>query len=142
MRCNKGAVYTEITRQIEVQVRPTYLREHSSPERHHYVWSYHITIQNHGSETVQLLNRYWRIVDAHDQVQEVRGPGVVGEHPILAKGEQYSYSSFTHLPTTTGSMSGAYQMRANSGEVFEIAIPHFSLIVSCRLVVSNEAVLC
>lgn len=132
-------MYTETTADIEVRVRPIYLREHSDAERQHYVWAYHITILNHSSETVQLLNRYWRITDAHGQVQEVRGPGVVGQHPILTPGEAYEYSSFTHLPTSEGKMRGTYQMRRNNGDLFDVAVPSFPLVVACRLVVSNDA---
>ena len=132
-------MYTETTQGIEVGVRPIYLREHSDPSAGHFVWAYHITIQNHGTETVQLLNRYWRISDSHGHLQEVRGPGVVGQHPILAPGESYEYSSFTHLPTPEGEMRGAYQMRRNDGSLFDIAIPAFPLVVACRLVVANDS---
>jgi ApaG protein len=94
-------------------------------------------IQNHSGETAQLLNRYWRITDANGHVQEVRGPGVLGEHPEFSPGKSYEYSSFTHLPTSTGFMEGSYEMKTTSGSVFQIQIPRFELVVACRLVVSN-----
>lgn len=137
-----GHMFSETTREIEVQVRPIYLHEHSLPERQHFVWAYHVTLMNHGTETVQLLSRYWRITDGDGQVQEVRGPGVVGEHPILQAGDKYQYSSFTSLTTATGEMRGAYQLRGKTSGLFDIAIPRFPLIVACRLVVSNEATMC
>lgn len=131
-------MYSEITRSILVRVRPIYLHEHSSPKDKHYVWAYRVQIENNGGQPVQLLNRYWRIEDAEGNINEVRGPGVVGEHPVIAPGGQYEYGSFTHLPTTSGNMSGSYEMQIESGDRFDVAIPRFDLTVACRLVVSNE----
>ena len=128
----------QITRDIEVRVRPTYLREHSVPERGHFVWAYHIRLENLGKDTVQLQSRYWHITDGAGRIQEVRGPGVVGQHPILKPGESYEYSSFTHLPTDSGLMRGTYEMRNQDGETFDIVVPRFSLMVACRLVASNQ----
>lgn len=130
-------MYSQVTRAIEVTVRPIYLRQHSVPEQGHFVWAYHVRLENRGKDTVQLLNRYWHITDGNGQIQEVRGPGVVGQHPVLRPAEIYEYSSFTHLPTPNGAMRGTYEMRNQDGEVFDIAIPRFSLMVACRLVVSN-----
>lgn len=132
-------MYSQTTRGIEVRVRPIYLREHSVPEQNHYVWAYHVELENHGTETVQLLNRYWHISDSQGHVQEVRGPGIVGKHPILAPGERHDYNSFTHLPTPTGAMRGSYEMRNQEGAVFEVEIPKFPLVVACRLVITNES---
>ncbi len=132
-------MYCQVTRGVEVRVRPIYLREHSVPEQAHYVWAYHIQLENLGEDTVQLLNRYWHITDGNGQVQEVRGPGVVGQHPIIPPGESYEYSSFTHLPTDSGAMRGTYEMRNQDGETFDIVVPRFALHVACRLVVSNQA---
>ena len=130
-------MYAQTTRSISVSVRPVYLRDHSAPEDNHFVWAYRIRLANQGQETVQLLNRYWRIEDEDGRVQEVRGPGVVGEHPVLQPGDDYEYGSFTHLPTATGHMQGVYEMRTSSGERFEVTIPRFDLAIACRLVVSN-----
>ena len=130
-------MFSQTTHGYEVSVRPIFLREHSVPEQGHYVWAYHVMIQNHSGETAQLLNRYWRITDAQGLVQEVRGPGVVGQHPELSPGKAYEYNSFTHLPTPTGHMEGTYEMKGLSGNVFQIEIPRFELAIACRLVVSN-----
>ncbi|HYD05756.1 MAG TPA: Co2+/Mg2+ efflux protein ApaG [Reyranella sp.] len=119
--------YTETTRSIRVQVQPTYLEDQSSPEESHYVWKYHVRIDNGGEETVQLRNRYWRITDSLGRIQEVRGPGVVGEQPILHPGESFEYTSGTPLKTPSGIMVGTYQMESTGGERFDIAIPAFSL---------------
>jgi ApaG protein len=120
-------MYAETTRSITVTVRSFYLEDQSSPTDNHFVWAYHVRIENKGSETVQLRRRYWRITDGRGRVQEVRGAGVVGEQPILAPGESFEYTSGTPLATPSGIMTGTYEMETRSGEHFEIAIPAFSL---------------
>lgn len=120
-------MYSAVTREIRVDVEPTYLDEQSEPEEGQFVWAYHVQIANEGRETVQLLSRYWHITDGMGRIQEVRGAGVVGEQPVLNPGESYEYTSGTPLPTSSGIMRGTYQMRSQSGEKFEIEIPAFSL---------------
>ena len=78
---------------FSVSVSPNYLPEHSEPDRNHFVWAYKVRIENTGQETVQLINRHWQITDAAGRIQEVKGPGVVGEQPILAPGDSFVYSS-------------------------------------------------
>lgn len=120
-------MYRSITRAIAVMVDPQYLADQSEPDQNHYVWAYTVRIENHGPETVQLLNRYWHITDAQGRVQEVRGAGVVGEQPVLKPGQIFEYTSGTPLPTPTGFMVGRYEMLSDQGERFEIDIPAFSL---------------
>jgi ApaG protein len=120
-------MYSEITRRIRVTVKPTFLEDRSSPTDRHFVWAYHVRIENHGEGIVQLRNRYWRITDSMGRVQEVRGAGVVGEQPVLRPGEAFEYTSGTPLPTPSGIMVGSYQMETPSGERFDVAIPAFSL---------------
>ncbi|WP_207480385.1 Co2+/Mg2+ efflux protein ApaG [Arenibaculum pallidiluteum] len=120
-------MYSKTTRSITVTVRPAYLDGQSSPAEAHYVWAYHVRIENVGRETVQLKTRYWRITDCHGRVQEVRGPGVVGEQPVLHPGEAFEYTSGTPLSAPSGIMVGAYQMETAAGESFEVEIPAFSL---------------
>lgn len=119
--------YAATTRSIRVQVQPIFLEDQSSPDENYYVWAYRVRIENQGGETVQLLNRYWKITDASGRVQEVRGPGVVGEQPVLAPGESYEYTSGCPLSTPSGIMVGTYEMETRDGELFDIAIPAFSL---------------
>jgi ApaG protein len=119
--------YEATTRGIRVAVQPAYIEDQSEPEDNQYLWSYTITIENLGPETVQLLSRYWHISDAAGRVQEVRGPGVVGAQPVLEPGQVFEYTSGCPLPTASGAMVGRYQMRAASGEAFEIDIPLFLL---------------
>jgi ApaG protein len=120
-------LYSEITKSIRVTVVPAFLDEHSSPEDDKYVWAYEVRIENLGEETVQLINRYWSITNSLGQTQTVRGPGVVGEQPILKPGEYFEYTSGTPLSTPSGLMMGTYQMENNDGKLFDVSIPAFSL---------------
>lgn len=120
-------MYSDTTHGITVTVRPLYLDDQSAPGENRYVWAYFIRIENGSQRTVQLRSRYWHITDANGRVQEVRGPGVVGEQPVLRPGESYEYNSGTPLSTPSGIMRGAYQMEAAGGERFEIRVPAFSL---------------
>ena len=119
--------YEKTTRQISVSVEPFYLDEQSEPSDNHFIWAYRVTIRNDGSAVVQLLNRHWRITDAEGRVQEVKGPGVVGEQPVLSPGESFEYTSGCPLATPSGFMVGTYEMKAENGERFDIDIPAFSL---------------
>lgn len=120
-------MYTETTKSVRVTVKPVYLENQSSPIEGHYVWAYHVRIENQGTESVQLLNRHWRITDSQGRLQEVRGAGVVGEQPVLQPGEVYEYTSGTPLTTPSGIMVGTYQMQDAAGARFDVAIPAFSL---------------
>ncbi len=120
-------MYVETTRDIRIQVQPIYLDDQSEPENGHWVWAYCVRIENQGAETVQLLNRYWHITDGHGRVQEVRGPGVVGEQPVLAPGESFEYTSGTPLSSPSGIMVGSYEMVGGDGNRFDVSIPAFSL---------------
>ena len=120
-------MYSETTHGITVTVRPVFLEDQSTPAENRYVWAYFVRIENGGSRTVQLRSRYWHITDARGRVQEVRGPGVVGEQPILAPGEIYEYNSGTPLSTPSGIMRGTYQMETPDGARFDIGVPAFSL---------------
>jgi ApaG protein len=119
--------YLANTRGIAVSVEPTYLETRSSPESSQYFWAYRVTIENQGRETVQLLSRHWMITNARGELTEVKGPGVVGEQPVLKPGESFEYTSGAPLDTPSGLMGGAYQMEAESGELFDIEIQTFSL---------------
>lgn len=121
------APYVATTREIAVNVEPTYLEMRSSPDRSQYFWAYRVIIENQGRETVQLLNRHWMITNAFGELTEVKGAGVVGEQPVLRPGESFEYTSGVPLNTPSGMMGGAYQMESESGERFDIEIPTFSL---------------
>ena len=119
--------YECVTRGIKVSVKPAFIEDQSEPDEGHFLWSYAVTIENRGLETVQLLSRYWHITDAVGRVQEVHGPGVVGAQPVLEPGQSFEYTSGCPLPTPSGAMAGRYQMRTASGEAFEVEIPAFLL---------------
>ena len=121
-------MYRRTTRSIEVTVTPTYLEDRSIPSDERYVWAYEVRIHNHGELTVQLRARHWRITDAFGRVEEVHGPGVVGEEPVLRPGEFFKYTSTSgFLPTPSGIMVGSYDMETETGERFAVEIPAFSL---------------
>jgi ApaG protein len=121
------------TRGVRIQVRCSFVPERSSPEENHYFFAYRVRISNLGDETVQLVSREWIITDAEGNRQQVNGPGVVGEQPILEPGAHFEYTSFCPLPTPIGAMQGTYQMVAAGGEQFDAEIAPFSLAVPTAL---------
>jgi len=115
--------------QFTITVSPRFLAEQSDPENDKYLFAYTIRIVNSGDIAAQLLSRHWIITDAHQHVEEVKGPGVVGEQPKLAPGEAFEYTSGCPLPTPNGSMRGTYQCVAADGTEFEVPIAEFLLSV-------------
>ena len=120
-------MYTATTRNIQVSVEPRFIAEESAPDKGRFFWAYTVEIANNGGRTVQLRSRYWHITDGLGRVQEVSGPGVIGEEPVLEPGETFEYTSGCPLPTPSGIMHGAYQMEGEDGETFSVTIPAFSL---------------
>ena len=123
-------MYEAVTRDVTVTVAPRYSPERSSPSNSYFFWTYTITITNRGPDTVQLKTRHWVITDASGKEQEVRGPGVVGEQPVLKPGESFDYTSGVPLQTPSGFMRGSYGMVTASGDPFDVEIPAFSLDLS------------
>jgi ApaG protein len=115
--------------EFTISVSPRFLSEQSDPEKGQYLFAYTIRIVNSGQTVAQLMSRHWIITDANQHVEEVRGPGVVGEQPRLAPGETFEYTSGCPLPTPFGSMRGTYQCVAEDGTEFEVPIPEFLLSV-------------
>ena len=120
-------LFSCVSHEIEVSVTPTFIEQRSDPDTDMYFWAYEVTIQNLGAATVQLKSRYWHITDASGLVNEVRGPGVVGQEPRLGPGEVFEYVSGTPLTTPSGIMVGSYFMQTDDGAMLEVAIPAFSL---------------
>ncbi|MEM8855252.1 MAG: Co2+/Mg2+ efflux protein ApaG [Pseudomonadota bacterium] len=120
-------MYRAVTDQIEVTVEPAFLPDHSAPDANRFVWAYSINIRNLSDDTVRLRNRHWQITDANGKLEEVHGPGVVGEQPVLAPGEAFSYTSGCPLTTPSGIMVGQYEMEREDGGRFMVDIPAFSL---------------
>lgn len=116
-----------ITKGIRVQVSSEYIPAQSSPLARRYVFAYTVRISNEGSEPAQLKSRHWIITDSEERVEEVRGPGVVGEQPYLEPGEMFEYTSGCVLETPRGTMHGTYQMERPDGTQFEAMIAPFEL---------------
>lgn len=112
---------------IRVDVETSYLPEQSDPQERKFVFAYTITLRNEGRVPAKLLTRHWIITDANGKVQEVRGDGVVGEHPHLQPGQGFRYSSGAMIETPVGAMQGSYQMVADDGARFEAPIAPFRL---------------
>jgi len=111
---------------IDVSVATQYIKEQSDPAQERYVFAYTITMTNSGEIPAKLLSRHWVITDANNHAEEVRGEGVVGEHPHLQPGESFQYTSGTHFRTPVGNMEGTYEMVADDGTHFEAEIPTFT----------------
>lgn len=115
------------TRGVRVSVQSEYAPERSRPEDQQWFFLYTITITNTGEDTVQLLSRHWVITDAEGHIEEVRGPGVVGQQPVLDPGESFTYTSGCPLGTAFGTMEGTYQMTTRAGERFDARVAPFTL---------------
>jgi ApaG protein len=114
---------------IEINTKTKYLEMQSEPGKNSYAFSYTITIINHRSEPVRLLNRHWIITDQNNKVEEVTGKGVVGQQPLIQPGDTFEYSSGTIIGSEIGDMRGSYTMKTASGELFEAPIPLFVLAI-------------
>ncbi|MXY42531.1 MAG: Co2+/Mg2+ efflux protein ApaG [Dehalococcoidia bacterium] len=116
-----------VTRGVRIEVSTEYDPSRSFPEHNRWFYLYTVEISNDGSETVQLVSRHWIITDASGHVEEVKGPGVVGESPVLEEGESFQYTSGCPLTTPYGTMHGTYQMVTADGDRFDAQIAEFVL---------------
>ena len=114
---------------IQIVAQVKYVAEQSDEADNRYVFAYTITVTNNGESAAQLLGRHWIITDSNNQVQEVRGQGVVGEQPLIKPGQSFGYTSGTVLSTPVGTMTGSYQMVSEDGTKFDATIPQFVLSV-------------
>lgn len=121
--------YSAITNDIEITVWPQFIDGQITSLGGIFIWSYQVRIDNRSTENVKLLNRHWRIIDEQGTMEEVEGPGVVGEQPQISAGNSFQYSSGVHLRHPSGIMSGHYQLEKSNGELFDAKIPAFSLDV-------------
>jgi ApaG protein len=120
--------YQQTTHSISISVSAYFLEEESLPERNHYVWAYHIRIENLSQHTVQVLSRCWKITDAWSKVKIIKGEGVVGQQPLLEPGDSFEYTSTVPLKTFSGFMQGNYEMvQKETRLLFDVEIPTFSL---------------
>jgi ApaG protein len=116
-----------VTRGVRVSVVSEYAPTRSRPTEREWFFLYTITIANEGGETVQLISRHWIITHGSGHVEEVKGEGVIGQQPVLAPGESFTYTSGCELHTQFGTMEGTYQMVSRSGESFDVKIAPFML---------------
>ena len=125
-----GEVGTDAAKyHVKVTAQSFFPPEQSDQENDQYVFAYIISIKNVGQVPAKLISRHWIITDADNQVQEVRGMGVIGEQPVLKPGDHFEYTSGSSINTIVGTMRGAYQMLAEDGTKFEAVIPEFTLSV-------------
>lgn len=118
---------TAITDGIRVTVASRYLPDQSVPTAHRYVWAYTVRIANEGRSAARLSSRHWIITDARGKVEEVQGPGVVGEQPRIEPGQSFQYTSGCVLGTSRGTMRGTYRMVRDDGTEFDAEIALFAL---------------
>lgn len=131
MRASNPSV--AVTEGIRITVTSRYLPEQSNPRGRRYVWGYTVVIENLGVEPAHLVSRHWIITDAKNKVDEVKGPGVVGETPTLEPGERFQYTSGCILQTPRGTMHGTYQMEREDGSELDATIAPFSLTMPMDL---------
>jgi len=120
-------MYEAVTQKVRVRVEPQFLEDQSSPDEDYFFWAYTVEIANESEESIQLKSRHWQITNARGLTEDVRGPGVVGQTPVIGPGESFSYTSGCPLETPSGIMVGRYEMTRESGDLFEVAVPAFSL---------------
>ena len=124
--------HAAMTAGVTVRVAVNFMPDQSRTEARRWFWVYHIRIENHRDDTVQLRTRHWRITDSRGMINHVDGEGVVGEHPVLDPGESHDYVSGCPLTTPHGSMEGHYSFAREDGSLFEVEIPFFPLAAPAR----------
>ncbi len=113
---------------LELKVEPRFIKHGTTEERDQYVFSYKVTITNNNRTSVKLKNRFWVITDGNGKVNEVKGKGVVGQQPVIAPGESYSYTSGAIFPTPLGFMQGYYELEDIEFDCpLQLDIPAFRL---------------
>jgi len=122
-----------MTHAISISVDTKYLGHPMKPHEEKYAFAYTVTIHNQGDETVQLLSRHWVIQDGDNNIQEVHGPGVVGQTPMIPPGKSFTYTSGTVVKTPIGIMRGTYYFVDSHNQPFDVAIPLFRLAVEAVL---------
>jgi ApaG protein len=127
-----------VTEGIRIRVAAQLLPERSSPEHGQFFFIYRVRISNEGTEWAKLLSRYWKITDSDGQIEEVEGPGVVGDLPELGPDESYEYTSGCPLTTEWGTMEGHYVFERASGSRFEAAIGRFFLALTTAPIASQD----
>jgi ApaG protein len=119
---------SQITRGIKISVSTSFEGTYFKNYKLHFAFSYHITIENHSKDSVQLMTRHWEILDALNNLEVVDGEGVIGKKPVLKPGENYTYSSGCLLSSPFGAMKGYFNMiNFTSTRNFRVIVPTFKL---------------
>jgi ApaG protein len=125
---------TDKREDISIEVTSRFETDRSQPDKKYFLFSYTIVIENKGEHPVQLLNRHWEIYDSLSPKRIVDGEGVVGEQPILEKGQSFKYTSACDLYSEIGKMKGYYEFKdLVSDKQFKIQIPEFELVSLVKL---------
>ena len=119
---------SETTDGVTVRVVTNFLEDQSVPAQARWFWSYHIRLENHRDDPVQLLSRHWKITDGRGNISHIDGDGVIGEQPLLQPGSSHDYVSGCPLPTPSGIMEGHYRFIRADGSTFLVEIPRFRLV--------------
>jgi ApaG protein len=117
-----------VSTEFEVNAITSYVLAESKPEQDFHFFSYKMSIKNSGTAPAQLVSRHWIITDAFGTIEEIRGPGVVGQQPKIQPGQVFEYESACPLNTTVGTMKGFFHMKTDEGETFTVEIPEFFLV--------------
>lgn len=132
---SRGESYSQTTAQVRVTVFPEFLPDRSEINRGIYAHAYRVVIENIGTDTIQLLNRHWKVTSGGRQIADVKGEGVIGEQPVLQGGESFEYQSWTIVKDAVGAMLGSYTFVSERGDFFDVVVPEFPLIYLDRLTV-------
>ena len=119
--------FERTTNDISVSVTPIFMDDQSDPEKHFYLWAYQVRIENHGQDSITILDRQWHVIDALGTSQDITGTGIFKERPSLNPGDSFEYTNTIPLSTTSGFMTGKYDIEKNRGTFLEIDAPPFSL---------------
>ena len=125
--------YRATTKGVRVHVRSKFEPRFSKPDQEHFIFSYHIVIENRTKRAIQVLNRNWLIFDSYGKLRRVNGRGVVGLQPEILPGQLFKYDSACDLSSTFGSMRGHYLVKSTTARPFKVAIPEFRLEVPWAL---------
>ncbi|NMH27484.1 Co2+/Mg2+ efflux protein ApaG [Flavobacterium silvaticum] len=119
---------SQITRGIKISVATSFEGTYFKNHKLHYAFNYHITIENHSKDSVQLTTRHWEIFDSLNDIETVDGEGVIGKKPVLKPGETHTYSSGCLIASPFGAMRGWFNMiNFTSTRNFRVAVPTFRL---------------
>ena len=114
---------------ISISVKTIFQEDYSNPKNNNYVFSYVINIENNNAFSVQLVRRFWKIVDCNFTTKIVDGAGVVGETPIILPNTFYQYSSACILHSGIGKMLGYYTFKnLDNNSLIKATIKPFSLV--------------